>query len=63
MIHFLMENLSTILISIVLLVVVVLVIRKMRNDKKAGKSSCSCGCGDCASADICHSEKMQKKDM
>ena len=62
MIHFVMENLSTIIISILLLGVVLLIIRKLRNDKKGGKSSCGCGCGcgGCASAGMCHPEKQKK---
>ena len=55
-----MENLSTIIIGILLLAVVVLIVKKMRNDKKSGKSSCGCGCGGCASAGICHPENHKK---
>ena len=39
MIAWLAENLSTIIITIVLIVIVGLVIRSMRRDKKNGKSS------------------------
>ncbi len=60
MLHFIMENLSTIIIGILLLAVVVLIVKKMRNDKKNGKSSCGCGCGGCASAGICHPENHKK---
>ena len=37
----------------VVLLVVVAVIAKMIKDKKAGKSSCSCG-GDCSKCKHCH---------
>ena len=40
----LMNNLSTIIVCIVLIAVVVLIINKMIKDKKKGKSSCGCGC-------------------
>lgn len=38
----LMNNLSTIIVCIVLIAVVVLIINKMIKDKKKGKSSCGC---------------------
>ena len=46
----LMNNLSTIIVCIVLIAVVVLIINKMMKDKKKGKSSCGCGCSNCAMA-------------
>ncbi len=57
MIAFLMENLSTIIVALILAAVVVLVIRKMVRDKKAGHS-CSCGgsCGCCPSSGMCHKQ-------
>ncbi len=63
MISFFMENLSTIIISILLLAAVLLVIRKMRNDKKAGKSLCGCSCSGCDSVCMCHTEKSTKKTI
>jgi hypothetical protein len=33
----------------------------MIRDKKAGKSSCGCGCANCAMAGKCHSGKVTKK--
>ena len=50
----LMNNLSTIIVCIVLIAVVVLIINKMIKDKKNGKSSCGCGCSNCAMAGKCH---------
>ena len=49
----LMNNLSTIIVCIVLIAVVVLIINKMIKDKKKGKSSCGCGCSNCAMAGKC----------
>lgn len=52
----LMNNLSTIIVCIVLIAVVALIISKMVKDKKKGKSSCGCGCSNCAMAGKCHSK-------
>ena len=56
MLDFLRENLSTIIIGLIILAVTVGIIAKMIKDKKNGKSSCNCGCGceSCPSAEICH---------
>ena len=56
MLAFLKENLSTIIIGLMILAVVVGIVVKMIRDKKNGKTSCNCGCGceSCPSADICH---------
>ena len=56
----LMNNLSTIIVCIVLIAVVVLIINKMIKDKKKGKSSCGCNCAHCAMAGSCHSANQQK---
>ena len=56
MLVFIKENLSTIIIGLIILAVVVGIVVKMIRDKKKGKGSCSCGCGceNCPSASICH---------
>ncbi len=53
------NNISTILVLILLVLAVVLIIRKMINDKKSGKSVCGCGCGceSCALSDKCKGNK------
>ena len=43
-----MENLSTIIIALVLAVIIGLVIFFMIRNKRQGKSSCSCGCIGCS---------------
>ncbi len=43
--------------GVVLLVIsaaVFLIVVRMLKNKKAGKTSCSCGCKNCAMSDICH---------
>jgi len=48
------NNLSTIIVSLIVLTVVILVVRKLIRDKKQGKSSCGCGCDSCAMSGQCH---------
>ena len=57
MLEFLAANLSTILISIVLLAIVVLISIHLVREKKRGQSSCGCGRADCAMHGSCHSSK------
>ena len=56
MLVFLKENLSTIIIALIVLAIAAGIVVKMIRDKKKGKGSCSCGCGceNCPSAGICH---------
>ena len=58
MLNFIVENLSTIIISILILGVVILIIRKMIKDSKQGKSflGCGMGCENCP-----HRKKTKKK--
>ncbi|MDP4119188.1 MAG: FeoB-associated Cys-rich membrane protein [Bacillota bacterium] len=50
------ENLSTIIICIVLLASVFAVIVHLVRNKKKGKSSCGCGCENCPMGGSCHKE-------
>ena len=54
MLHWITENLSTILVSAVLLAAVVAVILHLIRQRKQGKSSCGCGCSACALRGSCH---------
>ena len=54
MLDWITENLSTIVVSLILLLVVAVIIRKLVRDKKKGKSSCGCNCAHCAMAESCH---------
>lgn len=56
MLDFLISNGSTILVGAVVLAVIVLVAAKMIRDKRNGKSSCGCNCGDCPSNGACHTK-------
>ena len=53
-------NFVDVLIILALITVVTLVIYKKIKDRKNGRSSCSCGCENCAVKDECHQKK--KKD-
>ena len=60
MLLWLKANFSTIIISVILVIIVALIIRKMIKDKRQGKSSCSCGCSNCALKGQCHSTPNNK---
>lgn len=62
MIDFIINNLGTIAISILLLGIVAGIIFKLVKNKKQGKSSCGCGCSNCAMSDVCHKPVEQKKE-
>lgn len=55
MFTWIINNIATIVVLLIVIAVVTLVVVKMIKDKKAGKKSCSCGCGGCPMKDTCHS--------
>ena len=57
---FIIQNMGTIGVLLVLALVVALIINKMRRDKKNGKGSCGCGCNSCAMKDSCPSQNKNK---
>lgn len=54
MIEWLIANLATILISLLLIAVIAAVIARGVINKKQGRSSCGCGCDGCAMKVSCH---------
>ena len=50
-------NLSTVIISAVLLAIVTAISLYLINRKKSGKSACGCGCENCAMRGGCRGEK------
>ncbi len=54
MMKFLSEYGGTIFVSLILVAVVAVVVIKLLKDKKAGKTSCGCGCKNCPSSGMCH---------
>ena len=57
MLDWIVNNLATVIISIVLLVAIAAIIAVMAKDKKQGKSSCGCSCGNCPMSGSCHEKK------
>ncbi|MDE7364468.1 MAG: FeoB-associated Cys-rich membrane protein [Ruminococcus sp.] len=45
---------GTFIVAAVLVAIIVLIIVKLIRDKKQGKTSCGCGCTNCAMKDKCH---------
>ncbi len=56
MLSWLITNLATIAVALVLAVTVGAIVARMVSNKKKGKSSCGCGCSGCAMKDACHSK-------
>lgn len=54
MFAFFAENISTIIIAVIVIGILAFIIAKMIKDKKKGKTSCGCGCENCAASEICH---------
>lgn len=54
MIGFITENIGTIVVSIIVILIVSSIVIKLYNDKKAGKTSCGCGCENCQNSPYCH---------
>lgn len=57
MIGWLADNASTIIVGLILLVIVIGIIKHIIKDKRRGKSSCGCGCSNCAMKGSCHNKK------
>ncbi|MDO5124456.1 MAG: FeoB-associated Cys-rich membrane protein [Eubacteriales bacterium] len=59
MLEIILANLGTIIIFVCLAAVITGVVVYLVNNRKKGKTSCGCGCSNCALRDTCHS-KSQK---
>ncbi|PKM71831.1 MAG: FeoB-associated Cys-rich membrane protein [Firmicutes bacterium HGW-Firmicutes-16] len=57
MLPWISENLGTIIISLLLIAAVYGIIVSMLKNKKKGKSSCGCNCGNCPMSGSCHHGK------
>ncbi len=55
--NWLISNLPTIIVFLVVAAVIIGVVAVMIRDKKNGRSSCGCSCGDCPMSGKCHSKK------
>ena len=52
-----MPSLGTILISLLLIAVVAGIVTALVRDRKKGKSTCGCGCKNCAMSQYCHNNR------
>lgn len=53
------ENYPTILVCMALAGIVAAIVAKLIRDKKNGRTSCGCGCANCAMAGSCHAKSRQ----
>ena len=60
MAQWLSANLGTIIISLILAGIVIAVIVSKIRAKKEGKSSCGCGCANCAMHGACHMNRKSR---
>ena len=51
--QWLTENISTVIIAVILLAALTAIAVKLIRNKKQGKSSCGCGCKNCALSGKC----------
>ena len=54
-------NTPTIIISSIIAIIFVAIVANEITKKKRGKSTCSCGCKNCALSDMCHKENTEDK--
>lgn len=57
MLDFIVDNLGTILITVVLVTILAAIVVKLVRDKRKGKSSCGGNCAHCALGGSCHGGK------
>lgn len=62
MLTWIMENMATIMISVVLIMMVAAAIVSMVRSKKKGKTSCGCGCAGCVMNGSCHPAKPENME-
>lgn len=60
MLTWLIDNLATVIITLVLIGIVAMIIANLVKNRKKGKSSCGCGCANCAMSGVCHSSAEKK---
>ncbi len=48
------HNMGSIVVGVLLLALVGVIVYKIGKDKRAGKSSCGCGCSGCPMSGKCH---------
>ena len=58
MLHWIAENLSTIIVSAILLAIIIATSVYLIRQRKKGRSSCGCNCARCAMHGTCHSKQQ-----
>ena len=61
MISWILENIASIIIAAILIAAVAGIIINMVRNKKKGKSSCGCGCSNCAMSAHCRGREKSGK--
>lgn len=61
MMDYLISNIGTIVVFLIIAAVVTLIVIKLRKDKAGGKSSCGCNCGCCPNSSLCRSGQKNKE--
>ena len=56
-VQWLIENLGSIVVVLVLIAIVSDIIVHMIRQKRSGKGGCGCGCDGCANSGYCHPRK------
>lgn len=54
MLQWLNANWGTLVICLILGAVIALIVLSLVKNRRAGRTSCGCGCADCAMAGRCH---------
>ena len=57
------QNIPWILIAVAFAALLAFIAYRLIKAKKDGKSSCGCGCGQCAMRDVCHAQKSKNSDQ
>lgn len=53
MLAYIASHMGYIVVTLVLILIVAAIILRMVRDRRSGKSSCGCGCKNCANAPYC----------
>ena len=61
MFEWIAENWATLVVGAAVLTIVALAVIHLIRNKKAGKSSCGCGCANCPMSGSCHKAAESKK--
>ncbi len=54
-----MQYLPTIIVAFIVGVIFIAIIVNEIKKRKSGQGGCSCGCGGCGMADVCHGKRKE----